>query len=536
MYYNIFKFVVDFLGDFKFLSKAEPHWNTPGYLRKVFIYPLVLLFKKIKFFTIRYYQKPQFILSCIGIGIFAYVFTPSLLFFNNDRKGIKNISKRPDKLTTGFTNTGNDCFANSTIQSFVPLYQLNHYFNQMLTYPFPELTARYQMPLHLIMMQNLNRLQKTVYYNDSLSVWNILHLVENIYQGKISRSQNDAHELFQLLLETLEDEYNRVFSFISNLDEKFKNEINLVPHFPFSSVDESTIRCMKCHQISAPVQSAMKILELNVPETTKNTSLDTMIRDSRSEIIEGYNCFVCMAKQIIFSLSTKNLTKEHSDFVQVLQTKLATGDIKINDELNEDPIFKSIITSYEFLQHNNLKSTIHREVKFVKPPEILPIHLSRSIFADSQTWRNSCNVEFPEQIEFLTTESIIPVEYSLRSVIRHQGTHSSGHYECYRKKPQFYKKSTGQYYNDIPDLGLPSNLTKEAEAENITDKYTEPEMMETYETEDVKKKKKTRRKKLASVLSKPFWRISDTKVTEVARNTLHADGKAVYMLIYERKN
>ena len=40
----------------------------------------------------------------------------------------------------------------------------------------------------------------------TISVWTFLHELENIFNAKMSRSQHDAHELTQLINETLENE------------------------------------------------------------------------------------------------------------------------------------------------------------------------------------------------------------------------------------------------------------------------------------------------------------------------------------------
>ena len=48
----------------------------------------------------------------------------------------------------------------------------------------------------------------------TISVWTFLHELENIFNAKMSRSQHDAHELTQLINETLENENLKFKSFV----------------------------------------------------------------------------------------------------------------------------------------------------------------------------------------------------------------------------------------------------------------------------------------------------------------------------------
>lgn len=474
--------------------------------------------KKNVIWVIKNYRRPSFILSCIGILITTYVVSPTILSPSfNGKKQIKP-SGRPDKYTTGFINTGNDCFANATIQSLVPLWQLNKYFSAMLAYPVPESAVRYPMPLHLALIDILSKLQKPISTNASLSVWDLLHLLETIHQGKISRAQQDAHELLLLLIDTLEDEYLKFFSFYFKSDDESKKTMTKPPHFPFSSIVESKLYCLRCRKISVPTRNPMMMLELSTPQYPSSVSLEEIISGSQSEVIEGYSCFVCMITHIILSQDSLFLSEEQKKFLQNIKNRLASGKLVINDEVGESQTYKDIILSNPNLQHGNLKTTVHRETEFIETPEIIPIHLSRSMYADTQSWRNACAVEFPPGLEFKNKGSSDPIKYNLKSVIRHKGTHFSGHYECYRKKPQFYKSSDGKYFNDIPGALFNDEKIK----------------LQNEEQALYQNKSKKKYKKLASVVNKPYWRISDTKVSEVSEKCMLEDGKAVYMLVYER--
>lgn len=488
-------------------------FDFPKWLQNLFIYSLRLL-EKTKLYTIQNYKKPSFIISSIGILSIGYIIIPTVSSFIFGQKEINRATvTRPDKYTTGLKNTANDCFANSTIQSLVPLCKLNEYFTKVANYHLPKNAIKYPLPFHLSMINMLTTLQEPIYSQRVLSVWDLLHLLEQIHHGKISRNQQDAHELLLMFINTLEDEYIKFFSFVSKLEEDEKKEIEQPPHFPFSSIVESKLKCMKCKHSSVPVKTPMLMLELITPQSTSSATLENIISNNQSEIIEEYSCFICMIKFVILNQNKLTLTAEQVDFIQKMKSKLIEGDLTINDEYMEDPLYKGIISTNLNLRQSNLKSIVHRETNFMKAPEILPIHLSRSIYTDSQSWRNGCTITFPIEIKITTTNISVPNIYRLKSVIRHKGTHSSGHYECYRRKPQFYKTIDGKYVNDFPKIEFNKDqlpLVDDAD-NNIPPKS----------------------KKLASVFKKPFWRISDSKVIEVTEDTVLGDGRNVYMLIYE---
>lgn len=554
-------------------------------------------------------------------------------------------SKRPDKTTTGFFNPSVDCFANSTIQSLSSLPSLNNYFNAIANIDLPPNITLPAMPLHSILMQVITRLQSPVYKSTSVSVWDTLHVLEKIHKAKMNRVQHDAQELMQLIIETLEAEYMKLKRLADPED---------IPVFPFQSKIESRLRCMRCQMTSTSSQTPMNIISLNVPQKS-STTLDAMLKSNQSEIIEGYSCFICALTYIYHTVDKPQnaspyklkLSDEERLFLsEKVFPSFLSKQLTINDDLADSPFYESIKSNNTFLTEIG-KSIVHREISFVDVPKILPIHLSRSIFSDTQALRNSCSVEFPETLQLASSQSI--VTYKLKSVIRHHGSHDSGHYECYKSKPMFFKrKYDGGYYNDYPPMKkliTSSGLSSSSPAETTSSDAT-PSIIDTQEPlggvessalntslssndegdeieiaeqlslsfsgsppqsptrfdgdiigrsrsisnafDDIPKRgsirsrtsstssrgieslrrrvstiignkqptvqasfpqspvmnednpivlnpksKKSGDKKLASVIKKPFWRISDGKVSECSLDSVLGDGKAAYMLIYE---
>lgn len=584
-------------------------------------------------------RDPKILVSLLVLSASLYVLTAPTT-------SSEMTSKRPDKTTTGFFNPSVDCFANSTVQSLSAVPALNVYFNAVANMALPPNATLPPMPLHAVLMHVMRRLQTPVYHSFCLSVWDVLHVVERIHKAKLNRIQHDAQELMQLIIETLECEYG-LLSAIADPED--------MPAFPFKSTIESKLRCMRCQMTSTSLRNPMNIISLNVPQQSTAT-LDSMLQSNQSEVIEGYSCLVCTLTYIYHTLDKPSnpspyrldLSSEEKKFlVDKLLPALEAKTLSINDDLADSPLYKSIRAKNEFLDEIG-RSIVHRELSFVELPTILPIHLCRSIFADTQAMRNPCSVEFPNELQ-LTSASAV-VKYRLKAVIRHQGSHNSGHYECYKAKPMFFKrKSDGSHYNDYPPMpkligavetpvGTPAGTAVESPTETPSTEAT-PSLMDaneagvlessalntslssgddtTVEEEDIatqlglsispqspsrlsevvgrsrsisgtfdeipkrssvksnssstssrglgsiRRRVSTiiggktntlpmpvlvpsgetppislpsisKDKKLASVIKKPFWRISDGKVSECTIENVLTDGKAAYMLMYER--
>ncbi|KAG7823249.1 hypothetical protein KL909_003272 [Ogataea angusta] len=529
-------------------------------------------------------------------------------------------SKRPDKLTTGLINMTTDCFANVCLQALASLPGLNEYLNAMTEFRNSLIEQRAKLPsyeLHQALIHLLSKLQETVYRPRVLSVWEFLHVIEKIYNSKISVSQHDAHELLQLILETLEREHVQLRKTAPN-----------VPEFPFKGEVSSQLRCMRCGKKSSTNYNPMMILSLPVPQES-SIDLESMLRGSESDIIDDYSCTRC---KINYILST---AKQNSPMLNKLKRKL-NDDLLINDDL--EPELDEFVQSYEGIKSADVKSTVHKETSIILPPKLLAVHLSRSIY-DTQARRNQCNVEFkeflklnvdtaemekfknvdqdqydateeePSQLtraissileekpgtEFLEDsevhsdgqdenpdnqdddddeeleddddddlaakmedhhisldpdDGIKTITYKLNAVVRHQGSHSLGHYECYRRKPVFYKNTvTGEYYQKFPKLEGVEEDAKDNEEEPVTDMKrqssmsrlrsrvsslvggTRPRSPSVFENAQPVI---ARDKKLASSVKNPFWRINDSKITECSLSDVMDDSRAVYMLFYER--
>ncbi|GMG19728.1 unnamed protein product [Ambrosiozyma monospora] len=489
------------------------------------------------------------------------------------------------------------------------------------------------IPLHVALMELLSKLQETVYTSRVVSVWEFLHVIEDIHHSRISRNQHDAQELLQLILETLENEYLKLSKLVADRQSLFTNTatasspdstssptstssdelssgnektINAVPKFPFAAEISSSLRCLKCGHSSSANYDPMMILSLNTPQDS-SIDLETLLKRTESEIIDDYSCLKCMIRFILANPLPRP-TPQQQQFMQDLKTLNEDPELFINQDI--PALLQSFVDTYPGAKSPHVKSSVHKTAKVIAPPKILALHLSRSIFADTRAWRNSCNVGFSENLKLVVDEEdrlkyearvkereslreqhdevakklekieksdqeekkmkleqtssalteaaslakvvvmdlgddkptsefredaldsasnsdidddfkdeededspakpirpqlvkrkssakatatmknfmltppsssdgsdsasllnalkgkskrISNYKYNLKSVIRHQGSHTLGHYECYRRKPIYYKNATtGEYYqNDFPSLNNPRKPTQQ---------------------------------------------------------------------------
>ncbi|QLL32584.1 hypothetical protein HG536_0D01060 [Torulaspora globosa] len=298
--------------------------------------------------------------------------------------------------------------------------------------------------MHQGLAKILSQLQETISSSRHISVWPLLHILEIIFNAKISTGQNDAHELTQIILETLQKENLKVRKYVKA--NKFDVEL---PELPFGGELADHLVCLRCTNSSKVNVHPFIIYPLTVPQTM-SARLSDMVSDNQTDTIEGYSCLTCKVSAIISNEKARgyeNTSAEERKIIETLQKALP--DLSINDELSHD--LTSYINSYnkDGVVPASLKSTIVKKTVVVRSPSILVMHLSRSMFDGMSYARNSCGVAFEETLE--SREQVIrnnkcvginPISYRLSAIVKHTGSHSQGHYECYRHKPDFVKDVT----------------------------------------------------------------------------------------------
>lgn len=354
-------------------------------------------------------------------------------------------TKRPDKHTTGLINMRNDCFANASIQAFSALPGLTKYLNLFLKIygnffrigtkyhiSFANIISRdevhhilqlsssrkrhdigddnaplkdlFIVTLHLALAEMVKKLQETQMATRTISVWTFLHELERIYNAKISRSQHDAHELTQLIVETLETENevcaNILKKLIDAIVKEGASELDIeaidVPDFPFTGLLLSQMKCLTCLHVSKPSFSPFQMLTLHPPQAP-TSDLESLLNENETETISGYQCLKCRIEAIVLYQNDAG----HGQGIQadremsMLQQLSSDENLFINEDLPTSlESFMETFTS----QVKPVTSKVFRTTQIIKPPRVFAVHLSRSTFDGVSVSRNPCRVSFKEKL------------------------------------------------------------------------------------------------------------------------------------------
>lgn len=489
--------------------------------------------------------------SCgLMIGLSLYIIAPNLnaLVFGNSKQRIGKYT------TVGLINNGNDCFITSSLQSLagIPkfveyLKEINSILRELYKPDFKFDLSRNeegenlttgeimdasrcgsQLSLSTILHESLLSLVSDLVSirenKKTISPKLVVKTLETIFKSKISSQQNDAHEFTLVLLQTLQEEHSKLVNYTKNMPD-----LN-IPKFPFQGQTSKFLSCLQCHRLSKPSYQESFIRELMVPQRSSEKLMKILANDE-TEIIEGYSCLICQVRAILNHEKYRTFKNCSQDELRILDAlKNYANDASINEDL---PIkVEQYIKHYakDKLRTSNVKSTVIKKDIAVQLPEVLVIHLSRSTFNGMTYTRNPCNVEFEETIRLAEYTSIEKgpsaeyrqIEYHLKSVVKHTGSHSRGHYVCYRSKGDILLDSEDGSYVQSASIIIDNDV----EAKNHNHAITS--MNNGYG--------KRRYKKVKSALKYPYWQISDANIKESKTSTVLNEQKYAYMLYYERVN
>ena len=371
----------------------------------------------------------------------------------------------------------------------------------------------------------VRRLNEPVTEDIAISAQPLITALERAYRSHMSRRQHDAHELLQLVLETLDKEYTRL---ISRIDLK-NNKIGL--KFPFSGTVVDKIQCRQCLHISRK-ESAYSILTLSVPQQRSVKLIDLLKDLSTPEIIGDYGCVSCRVKAAL---------QDSRPQAQELKRQLEACNI---DDLPEELEY----------QLPRITTAIEKSQYLDKLPDILCIHLSRSIFSGAHASRNSCKVEFPPSMSLYDKAEGKKVKYTLSSMIRHSGTHQLGHYECSRKKnldywqqfraPDLYQYKTSHEDGDqsserAAESTAPSSPEPAAAPSSVVSDSKLPFPLEAQPStgtdfQNVQVSNSGESVPAPRANRKQWWAISDDRTRETDMNSVASLQSGAYILFYER--
>lgn len=409
----------------------------------------------------------------------VYVFGPT--FFLDDEAAVSSRSSRK-KGVVGLVNPANDCFINSVLQALASLPELRAYLireihRRQLAGPevYKDLSAALEEQLKnqtskqtpewkLLSLQQglvtaglkdvLNALNERPIYKKTISAQGFIRVVEESFRTRISRTQQDAQEFLQLVAERLADEHQAA----SRVRRRAKRKLGTVEEdeettssvpspvgseesaitadeeeenvFPLEGRIESQVECSRCHFKPKPSISSFASLTLHVPQGTSSTTLNACFDGMlKVEHIDDFVCDRCRLQHAI-QINTKQLARP--GLSEEAHAFLVQERDKLETALREDPERPPKDVKLPDLS-TAPKRRISRHMRISGFPQILAIHLSRSVWgSNSSSAKNTAKVAFPETLPL--GGLLERKTYRLLSVVTHKGGHNSGHYETFRRQ------------------------------------------------------------------------------------------------------
>jgi len=434
-------------------------------------------------------------------------------------------------------------------------------------------------------------------YRKTISNRPFLSVLERVFNQRISRAQQDAHEFLQVVAETLAEEHHRLrklerenaIVLAEAIEERLAAEdgatVRKNPEdksmavqkegdggvefdgIPLEGRVKSEIECQTCGFKPRATLSTFVVLTLPVPQKS-HTSLSECIDGALStEYIDDFQCAKCRLEHAVITFSNRLHAASSPANVQVLEESISKLQAAIETNPEELPEGIELPPPTDAPRSRIAKCTVIHDY-----PDIITLHLSRSIFDAYASRKNGAKVSFPEHLQMggiLNRQG-----YRLLCVVTHKGQHDSGHYECFRRqvvaRPPYSTPALSPTVPATPALtpapstpvpSTPSNQSStrlvdgppsEAAPSSPTTPVLQTESLPPPSSKrssssvslntDIEpaasaKSPSSKMKKLKPPKKQQgerWWRISDDKIKEARTNDVLDQRKEVYLLFYQR--
>lgn len=438
-------------------------------------------------------DKPLTVLTYAASASLAAV---ALVYFFNPNQFIDGDSSTSSASTrkkgiVGLVNPANDCFINSVLQSLAGLGDLRLYLIREVhrrqlddasiytTVPEKDDQGKDVDVAELASLQGgevtqglkmmLDQLNERPIYKKTISAQHFIAVLEHAFDSKISRAQQDAQELLQLVAERLSEEYHagkrarqrhmqglqdsvgeaEPTGGLEDAQEPERDTLNvsavasqlLAPvsaagrsasedeeGFPLEGQTEARVECQQCRFIPRATPTSFVMLNLMVPQKGATTLNECFDAHFKTEYIDDYKCDKCRLDHAVETLEEElefTKSQEQKDFIQ---SKID----RVRKALETDPEKPPERVQLPDIKHAP-KRKVARHVQITKFPKVLVIHLSRSMYdPGSYSQKNSAKLTFPERLPI--GGILNRKNYRLLGLVTHKGTHNSGHYETFRRQ------------------------------------------------------------------------------------------------------
>ena len=432
----------------------------------------------------------------------VYFFNPNYLIDGDSSSSSASTRK---KGIVGLFNPANDCFINCILQSLAGLGDLRLYLIREIhrrelegpeTYaavPLVDSKGKEVDGVKLASLQSgevtlglknmIDRLNERPIYKKTISAANFIKVLEHAFGTKISKSQQDAQELLQIVAERLSEEYhagrearkraktvhNGIVLHVesdSTQQEAQKPDIEVdcttksIPTtqepvnaneldplaeeedgFPLEGQTEARTECQFCHFVPKASPTSFVMLNLMVPQKSSTTLNECFDAHFKTEYIDDYKCDKCRLEHAVEAYSQEFERARSDEQKAAIQTSIS----KLRSALRQDP--EKTPEGVE-LPDTKLapKRRIARHIEITTFPKVLVVHLSRSVFDPrSSSTKNLAKVTFPEKLP--VGGLLNRRNYKLLGMVTHKGTHNSGHYETFRRQHLYPPYSTPHVAN-----------------------------------------------------------------------------------------
>jgi ubiquitin carboxyl-terminal hydrolase 16 len=306
-----------------------------------------------------------------------------------------------------------------------------------------------------------------------------------------------------------------------------------------------------------------------------STSLSECIDGTLStEHIEGFKCAKCTLQHAIHTFR-RRLESAAPDQKERLEDTIS----RLEQANESDP--ENIPDDIALPEKGAPKSRIAKRMRIEDYPDIIALHLSRSIYDSYGTRRNGAKVSFEETLQM--GGILDRKKYRLLCMVTHKGGHESGHYECFRRqivaRPPFALPTPvpSSPVTPLPSTPLNTSSVRLSESSQVTDAslpFSENSRLSvnaptrssawlsnsdatpkdtprssialqhasaefsrsnTPTPSELERQAKTARKLKKKRPNDRWWRISDDKIKEARTSDVLGMQKEVYLLFYQRE-
>ncbi|KAF1797960.1 hypothetical protein FB192DRAFT_1289663 [Mucor lusitanicus] len=349
-------------------------------------------------------------------------------------------------MVAGLINIGNTCFLNSVLQSLSSLPKLQHYLDQVSSKH-----SASRLPVTQSLLKTLRLLSQPS--NNAFKPTDIVNVLGK-HRNILNKEQQDAQEIYQLLVNELEAETDQLAKKQGGLKDllsfgasKKTDEIKS----PLRGSITDRRSCTACGYTGPLRLENFTDIHLALPTDAASTTLDECLAQlTKVEEMEGVDCAKCSLVNRVEELATeikvlKQKGQRKSKEVQRKQSLKAEIERRLNigdiEREGGDTAIKTMV-----------RRSKSKQAMISKPPKVLCFHFVRSVYTNAgEAIKNECQVVYPELLDLtpyctngsLKTEPHLPmstpdhgysVKYRLMSSVIHRGRHSYGHFvSCKRR-------------------------------------------------------------------------------------------------------